>query len=722
MLFSELDLSFGKAFAAKVRNLLKSNVVPRDGSPWSFDLIVAFGHYSSPSPRTIPWNLSAPPGSAPSDPLEKSIATPPHRGTSVGEDMAYQRVDLTPFIPLGLQWEDVPNRVQAIRVVSPRAPRRHEDVAIVRIDHMPGHQVHFGNVREIIQEYLIDARGIRIKEIQPSPLGQAYVRFYHAYDRDHLILTGPHQYIEDVVGPFARLLAWEDEPRRLAGVVVRVRAVDLETIPHFITFSVGEAFQGDSWTIQCEILQHQMMGGFAADEDPPPSPNHAGPGVPFDFFGYGQPRNGPALNQQQDQHQGQQQAQQPAQPQGVWPPWPNVNPAAGGINLNVLPEEEEVVLNLGVAVPEDVEAVIHPVPVALNNAVQHEAVLEINELIPQVIEEEIQNPEDEVDAELLNLNDPILEAEDPLMPNVQVELPQDEQINFNGPVLAAEVPLVQDDQMLVDDQNNFLVEEIPLDQLMDGYQSSDCSSNNIQVGMVRLQLPTIDPVFESFPTPNFTCNAEAVRLWAKFFAPHSSGISFSIPAEWSDFLTLLLMSPSSFGWASELIKSKAWDHMVTDNGHVQFSLPPASPSDKEWNCLASPVVDTSLEIPVTFETQDKERYERNAGKKTVKKVILFNSISGVRVRRSSRIQQMNKGFRKGACLDRNCLTCSASPPTISQLVIRNLGASFCNVKVDKLSDAALKGSIKSAPVGRKQKSKNAPDDQNADEAKKKSKK
>ncbi|KAJ1295839.1 hypothetical protein BS78_01G253900 [Paspalum vaginatum] len=473
----------------------------------------------------------------------KKASNAPRCAAPGGETMAYQRVDPTPFIPLGLQWEDVPHRVQAIRVVTARAQRMNEDIAIVHLDPLPANQVFFGNVGEILQEFLVDMHGVRIKDIQPSPLGQAFVQFYHVirfekHDEGHnhralnfnrkcwvMLLNFPldyrrQRYIEDAVGPFAKLTSWEDVPRRLARVVAQIRVTDLESIPHFIAFSVGDGFQGDSWTIQCEIIEHQLLGALPADEDPAPSPEH------------------------------------------------------------IL-----------------------------------EAALDLNQPINGANEDAV---DQQAQADITNVGEEV-------------------------------VAIIAGVQMNIDEESNFLVEEIPHDQLMDGYQSSNSSSDKLQVGMVRVHLPSADPVFESFSATAHSHSVEATKLWSKFFSP-SSGLSYSILAEWSDFVTLLLMSPSCFGWASAMIKARVWDSMLSDRG------------------------------------------------------------------------QLNKGFKKGTCLDRNCLACTVSPPTISQSVIRNLGASFCKINADSLSDEVLNANTKSAPIGRKQKAKKKSSDPDVATTKKMSKK
>jgi len=275
----------------------------------------------------MPWGVSS------------SSAAPPvhqqHNPEPCSPDaMAFQRVDPTPFILLGLHWDDVPNRVQTMRAISTRAPARNEDVAIVSINPMPLDDVHFGNIREIVRDFLVDERDIRTKDIQPCLIGQAFVPFYHVYDRDNLILTGPLQfgnvslsfckhndgsnfkalnfnrvvwllllnflldhhdqeYIRDAISPFAKLVSWVDEPNRLVSVIVQARVVDLESIPHFIPYAIGDGFLGNSWTIQAEIIRHQILGGLPADEDQPPSLGHFGPNLPFDHFGFGQHGPGP---------------------------------------------------------------------------------------------------------------------------------------------------------------------------------------------------------------------------------------------------------------------------------------------------------------------------------------------------------------------------------------------------------------------------------------------
>lgn len=73
-------------------------------------------------------------------------------------DMAYQHADPAPFIPEGMQHEDIANREFMVRAVAPvHPPARNED-------------------------------------IQSTNLGQALVRLTHTYDRDTLVRESPHVY------------------------------------------------------------------------------------------------------------------------------------------------------------------------------------------------------------------------------------------------------------------------------------------------------------------------------------------------------------------------------------------------------------------------------------------------------------------------------------------------------------------------------------------------
>jgi hypothetical protein len=72
-------------------------------------------------------------------------------------------------------------------------------------------------------------------------------------------------------------------------MLVKAKATSLEVVPKFVVFLEAEGFHGPSWTIQCEIIQQNMVGAQAGDEEDPNDDPPFDP--PFDFFGLGQPAN-----------------------------------------------------------------------------------------------------------------------------------------------------------------------------------------------------------------------------------------------------------------------------------------------------------------------------------------------------------------------------------------------------------------------------------------------
>jgi hypothetical protein len=82
----------------------------------------------------------------------------------------------------------------------------------------------------------------------------------------YLLLGFPPDYREDefvanAISPFGRVMYWVDDTTHLAKLIVRARVVDYESVPRFIVLTEGEGFQGESWTVQCEILQGNLLGG-----------------------------------------------------------------------------------------------------------------------------------------------------------------------------------------------------------------------------------------------------------------------------------------------------------------------------------------------------------------------------------------------------------------------------------------------------------------------------
>lgn len=81
-------------------------------------------------------------------------------------------------------------------------------------------------------------------------------------------------------------------------MIIRARATVVQSILHFIVFYESSGFVGQSWTMQCEVLQYNLLGGGPLDEDPVPELPIAG--APFDIFGLGQPGAGPVQMEEQN--------------------------------------------------------------------------------------------------------------------------------------------------------------------------------------------------------------------------------------------------------------------------------------------------------------------------------------------------------------------------------------------------------------------------------------
>jgi hypothetical protein len=250
--------------------------------------------------------------------------------SSLPAQMAFRRVDPEPFLPPGFSASMVLHREIMARSVSRRLPPLHEDWAIISIQPLPDHEITFPAVRDVVREYLVEHRRLGVRDIQRSHLGQVLVQFSSILERDNLVLLGPQQYLDAsftvqrhndawnhralyfnrecwlmllgfpldyrssehlqvAIGSFGRLILWEEDRRNIYRTLLRVRVTSLEEVPQFIVFSDADGFLGDSWTVQCEIIQQTLLGGQPQDEDPVPAAPADGQQLPFEFFGLGQP-------------------------------------------------------------------------------------------------------------------------------------------------------------------------------------------------------------------------------------------------------------------------------------------------------------------------------------------------------------------------------------------------------------------------------------------------
>jgi hypothetical protein len=149
--------------------------------------------------------------------------------------------------------------------------------------------------------------------------GRLFVRFRNAFDNDRLIETSHFQFgditisfvdhnrghnwravnfnrecwllllgylpefredpfMVNTISSFGRVISWVDDEHHLARFLVRACVIDYESVPQFLVITDGEGFQGESWTVQCEVLQGHLLGGLPQDEDPAPRNDDFPPG------------------------------------------------------------------------------------------------------------------------------------------------------------------------------------------------------------------------------------------------------------------------------------------------------------------------------------------------------------------------------------------------------------------------------------------------------------
>lgn len=202
-------------------------------------------------------------------------------------------------------------RVSYVRMVTPRALPKNEDLAIVTIPPEVHGELNYAELRDRRLDLLVDHYELRVRDIQRCPLGRNQsFRLSRVSDRDSLVNLSPHQHqglsyrfvnhnrgsnarrvnfnrecwlmligypedyrstheIADTIKSFGRIILWQKD-NVLGRVILKARVTELTDVPHYIVISKGDDFEGTSLTGQCEILQQNLMGGGPPDEDIPP--------------------------------------------------------------------------------------------------------------------------------------------------------------------------------------------------------------------------------------------------------------------------------------------------------------------------------------------------------------------------------------------------------------------------------------------------------------------
>jgi hypothetical protein len=317
---------------------------------------------------------------------------------------------------------------------------------------------------------------------------------------------------------------WENNRDHLTRLMVRARVSDLQDAPYFIVVIEAEGFQSESWTVQVEIVEQEMLGVLPVDEEPAPQPQvHDNP-LPFDFFGLGQ--QGGAPQQQNNQ--------------------------LGGLNAfgeQIGQNQMDFDLNIEDVVEGDDQDLE-----VFQEMLEAEGVHEQDEAVPikQAIE--------------IDLNAP---------PSLDPE-PSMEESGSDGCMLDKSDTTEEEGQIVLALQAepvDFSVEEIQQHELLSANPSDTSGSSgasqsasedrgvaHMQVGMVLLpDSLDVDPWLMSLAMkrPSSSLSADTVRLWARFFAPPGSSSGTLIPSIWQDFFMLSLLNPVSFDWAKSFLSSDA---------------------------------------------------------------------------------------------------------------------------------------------------------------------
>jgi hypothetical protein len=188
-------------------------------------------------------------------------------------------------------------------VVTSSISPSNEDLAIVSFTNLPQGEIPFAFIRDTVLGLLEGVYHLRVADLQKCPLGrgQAYVRFRRVSDRDTLIHHSPHNFhgynlvfekhnrgrnvrrvlfnrecwllligfpvdnrnmedISNLIKPFGRLICWQKDDV-LGRIYVKARVTDLTDVPHYLIFLEGDDFEGVSTTVQCEIVQQDLLGG-----------------------------------------------------------------------------------------------------------------------------------------------------------------------------------------------------------------------------------------------------------------------------------------------------------------------------------------------------------------------------------------------------------------------------------------------------------------------------
>lgn len=139
---------------------------------------------------------------------------------------------------------------------------------------------------------------------------------------------------------------------------------------------------------------------------------------------------------------------------------------------------------------------------------------------------------------------------------------------------------------------------------------------------------------------------------------------------------------------------------------MDYFIPTACPSDKNLECACTEDDNLEENKAMLVELEEDDIQIAQSTSKKMKKGKRPLAVVDSNLRRSPRIKQVSNGFKNSVYTNRRCLVCSPNPPIIPTQVIRALGAEFCQLDEDSLTDEILmKGGKMKSPVGKKKGSK-----------------
>lgn len=194
--------------------------------------------------------------------------------------------------------------------------------------------------------------------------------------------------------------------------------------------------------------------------------------------------------------------------------------------------------------------------------------------------------------------------------------------------------------------------------------------------------------------------------WAKLFVPArgNSAPQVSIPQNWVNFFSTILLSPKHFEQAKELVQHKPLISCICDSPMVGFALPDKCPV-QDISLVPPPVSEDEADNDNTFDSTHDEstldlppainKSKSVKAKSNTKKVLVESDLW-----RSPRIKGCKQGYKDPICKEKHCVGCSAKPLVLSSKAIRKLSSSLCDIEASLVTDAPSTRSLKLKLLGR----------------------